>query len=383
LSTVYVRFAAHRLAQLQRSPLLEKLVARASHVAPVADWRAEAYRLIAPGAPLPSVAAALLHAGGEARPAPGSWVCVATPVHFTAGMSSVTLPGDGVLRLRPGEAQALAADFLHVFGGAEVRLSVALAPSLLGSPAPELAAGLPPSPAASLEPSPAPSLSMSPRATLPVSLPPSPSANLPASRSVNLPAGGPASRAASRSGELLCVFGQPMEVVTHDPEAMAGRDVFAFQPIGPDAPRLRRLMSELEMWLFDHEVNRARAATAQPSITGLWLWGGGPTNADVPAVQGWTAGDDPFFAAFGGEPEWPRAPGAGVVVCAEQPGSDDWIAAEQRWLAPAAAALRAGRIERLALSAGERCYSVTSGALLRFWRRPQPWWESFGILPRP
>ncbi len=318
-------------------------MARARDVAHVADWRGEAFRVLAPDSPLPSVAATLLQAGGAAEPVPGSWACVATAVHFSAGMSTVTLPGDGILRLSPDEAQALAADFGRVFDGAEVRLSVRLAPSL--------AASEPASPA------------------------PNRPASLPASRS----ASHSTSHSTSRSPKLLCVFEQPLEVVTHDPEDMVGHDVFAFQPSGPAAPRLRRLMSEMEMWLFDHEVNRARAAIARPSITGLWLWGGGPKGEAVPAVHGWTAGDDPFFAAFGGEPEMPRATDAGVIVCAEQPGSSDWLAVEQRWLAPAAAALRAGRIERLALSAGERCFNVGRHAHLRFWRRPKPWWESYGI----
>ena len=31
-------------------------------------------------------------------------------------------------------------------------------------------------------------------------------------------------------------------------------------PRGPDAVRVRRLMSEMEMWLFDHAVNESRRA---------------------------------------------------------------------------------------------------------------------------
>jgi hypothetical protein len=170
-----------------------------------------------------------------------------------------------------------------------------------------------------------------------------------------------------------------MAVSTHDPESVAGHDVFAFQPTGPAAPALRRLMSEMEMWLFDHEVNLARASEAQPPITGLWLWGGGSSDERLPAVQGFTAGADPFFAAFGGERQFPHAAGAGVVVCAEQPGAGDWLEVEQRWLAPAAAALRAGRITCLKLSAAGRCFSVGRGGYLRFWRRARPWWESYGI----
>ena len=181
----------------------------------------------------------------------------------------------------------------------------------------------------------------------------------------------------SRSGELLYLSREPLQVATHDPEVVAGRDVFDFQPAGPAGPRLRRLMSEMEMWLFDHAVNRFRAAGAVPPITGLWLWGGGAAGEPGPSVRGWTAGRDPLFAAFGSETGFPREAGPGVVVCGELPGSTEWPQVEERWLAPAASALRSGRIERLDLSAGRRRFSIPSGPRWRFWRRTRPWWESF------
>lgn len=306
MSTVYIRFAAHGSDALQRSPLLEQLVARATTAVQVANWRADAFHVLAPGGtPMPPIAAAALLAAAGAGA--GAWVCVATPVHLSAGMSSVTLPRDGVLDLGPSEADTLAADFNRVFGGAGMRLTV------------------------------------------------------------------------GRAAVLLCVFDATLEVEMHDPETVAGHDLFGFQPAGTDGPRLRRLMSEIEMWLFDHEVNRARMANSRPPVTGLWLWGGGNTPAAIPAVSGWTAGQDPFFAAFGSEQQWPQETGAGVVVCTQQPGSRGWLEVEQRWLAPAVAALKSGRIKKLELSAADRRISVAAGPTLRFWRRPRPWWESFEV----
>jgi hypothetical protein len=285
--------------------MLEGLIARASTSAGVADWRAEAFRVIAPDeTTMPPIAAAALRAAPP--DGSGAWVCIATPVHFSAGLSSVTLPHDGILELSPEEADTLAADFNRTFVGAGMRLSV------------------------------------------------------------------------NRSSVLLCVFDQMLEATTHDPEAMAGSDVFGFQPSGVDAPRLRRLMSEMEMWLFDHQVNRARAANARQPITGLWLWGGGAIGS-FPAVRGWTAGPDPFFAAFGDETRFPREADSGVVVCTDHPGSSTWPAVERRWIAPALAAMKSGRMKRLDLSAANRRFSVGRGPNWRFWRRPRPWWESFGM----
>ena len=282
------------------------MLTRAPRPVAVADWRSDAFRVIAPaGTPVPPVAAAARHGlpGGEG----GTWVCVATPVHMRAGMSSVTLPPDGILDLQLPEAAQLAAGYNRTFAGSWPRLVV------------------------------------------------------------------------GRTGVLLAEFDKPLAALTHDPERVRGGDPFGALPSGADGPRLRRVMSEIEMWLFGHEVNLARQAQALQPITGLWLWGGGPTAARLPSVFGWTAGRDPLFCAFRDVADWPGEGGPGVVVCDAEPGSQDWVEIERRWLDPAVAALRAGRIGRLEFSAAALRYGIGPGARLRFWRRAKPWWESFGL----
>ncbi len=57
MSSQYFRFVARDIAHV-RAPLLEQLIARADAWAPVADWRADAFRAIAPQAGgMPAVAA--------------------------------------------------------------------------------------------------------------------------------------------------------------------------------------------------------------------------------------------------------------------------------------------------------------------------------------
>src|SRR5436309_3538381 len=134
--------------------MLERLVARSADSSRVEDWRREAFRIIAPGAQrMPPVAATVVRELGS-RVERAVWGCVATPVHLSAGMQSVTMPANGILELARVEADALSADFNRVFGGAGVRLSVA------------------------------------------------------------------------RSATLCCLFDDPIEVVTHDPEEAEGHDVF-------------------------------------------------------------------------------------------------------------------------------------------------------------
>ncbi len=238
MSSHYFRFS-HRAVHRQRSALLERLLARADRSVAVADWRADAFRAIAPPSiVMPGVAAAALYA--ERGPVDAASVFLATPVHYVAEMSNVRLAADGILSLRRPEAEALAVDFNRVWSDAGIRL-------LNGGCA-----------------------------------------------------------------ELFCAFDQPTEAATADPEDVLDQHIADHLPAGAAAPRLRQLMSEIEMWLFEHPVNRERIAQAAPALSGLWLWGGGPALASLPAVNGWTAGADPFFKAFVARPEparpSPRAP---------------------------------------------------------------------------
>ncbi|HWW30389.1 MAG TPA: hypothetical protein VNY80_10265 [Steroidobacteraceae bacterium] len=179
---------------------------------------------------------------------------------------------------------------------------------------------------------------------------------------------------AGRCADLYCIFDRALQVTTCDPQDVLNLPIAEYLPAGPDAPALRRLMSEIEMWLFEHAVNGARGGPGLEPITGLWLWGGGAPLASLPKVQGFCAGDDVFFHIFAGG----VAPGgAGVIVVPEVPGTEAWRDAESRWLGPAIAELRSGKISRLDLSAGTRCFSVTARASRRFWRARKPWWEFF------
>jgi hypothetical protein len=302
LSIVYFRITARGAHSHARAPSLERLLARADGPGDAADWRARAFRLIArEGACVPSVATAAL-APGASR-APGSWVCVATPVHLLAGMTSIGMAADGVLEIEPVEADALAADFNRVFAGGGVSLE------------------------------------------------------------------------RGRDALLLCRFDEPLRVTTSAPEEAAGHDLWAYLPRGEDAARLRSLTSEIEMWLFDHAVNRRRREAQRPEINALWLWGGGAADAEPPAVNGWTAGDDPLFGSFAPVSRYPGASTSGVVAVPDWPGSAAWQDVEERWLAPAVVDLRAGRLQRIDLSARRRCMRLNARAMWRFWRRARPWWE--------
>jgi hypothetical protein len=181
---------------------------------------------------------------------------------------------------------------------------------------------------------------------------------------------------AADSGVLFVLWDRPLTVVTRDPEDMRDSHLHHYFPSGKDAGPLRQLMSEIEMWLFDHPVNRVRLQAGSAAITGLWLWGGGPPIAARPDVDGRGAGDDPFFASLMRRGENNGSDSA-VIVAADEPGSDAWRDIEANWLTPGIEQLRDGRLTRIDLSAGSTAFQVTARRSWRFWQRPQPWWEYF------
>jgi hypothetical protein len=313
VSTHYFRFTHRGAGDRQRARLLEGLLARADAPSVVTDWRADAYRIIAPTAhAMPGLGAAALCA--ELGSVDAASVFIATPVHYLAEMSDVRLAAEGLLSLDPTEAEALAADFNRVWHDAGIRL-------IAGRP--QAAAGMGPT-------------------------------------------------------HLFCAADRALHAETRDPEDVLDRHIAEYLPAGADAPRLRQLMSEIEMWLFEHAVNRTRVLRAAPPISGLWLWGGGPALASLPPVEGWTVGTDVFFNAFGARPTASsEANTAGIVVIDDEPGSQAGREAELRWLERSLGDLNSGRISRLDLSAGGRCFSVKGRWNRRPWRRRRPWWEVF------
>ena len=71
-----------------------------------------------------------------------------------------------------------------------------------------------------------------------------------------------------------------------------------YMPSGQDASDYRRLVSEVEMALHDHEVNLRRQAQGLQPINCLWFWGGGhaPEQSTVPHPPLFTT--DPLLTGY-------------------------------------------------------------------------------------
>jgi hypothetical protein len=319
-------------AGLPRLPLFESTLARARVTALAPDWRrwlaarnaSVAARTLAPSAAVAAAWPARLAVGA----APGQ-VWLATPVHYFAGLDSVHLHPAGLLRLDSAQQQRLVDDFAQVFAGSTWELRA------LGQ------------------------------------------------------------------RELL-LSGPAIEASGADPAYFAGSDPTAGLPRGEGAGTLRRLGAEMEMWLYEHPVNAERARRGELPVTTFWLWGAGP-NSTVPAAPVATSvaiasaaaqlyGCDTYAEALwrlqgGAVHALPAAFDASVLAARSdsvflypllQPQglTAALLQFEQRWLPGALRAVRQRRASVLRLLIGPRAYSVRWLDLVRFWRRPRPWWET-------
>ena len=185
-----------------------------------------------------------------------------------------------------------------------------------------------------------------------------------------------------------------LDFAARESATLAGRDLFPFLPDGPDGAFVRRLLTELQMSLHDHPVNRARERAGRLAVNSLWLWGGGRLDDSVSARVRALAGRVPSLrsddavlrglwrlagADAGTLPGSLGAIAPGVIAtrafenaasvadaarCAEL-----LQRAEAEWLRPALAGLKSNAIERVRFAPGSGIWSLDRRGLLRWWRR--------------
>ncbi|HXW74299.1 MAG TPA: hypothetical protein VEK10_05760 [Steroidobacteraceae bacterium] len=207
------------------------------------------------------------------------------------------------------------------------------------------------------------------------------------------------------SGDFLLTTPGVAPLPTVEPARCVGADLAQALPQGGAAAPLRRLVTEIEMWLHAQPLNEARQQRREPPVTTLWPWGA-DGQALPAAATAWPSqpplayGRDAWLAGLwhlAGEAcrATPRhlgevlahaqTPRALVVaqVAAELQGSPHSSAADalarldERLIAPALEALRRGRLERATLILND--VRVTLGRTSRFklWRRPRAGLASF------
>jgi hypothetical protein len=182
----------------------------------------------------------------------------------------------------------------------------------------------------------------------------------------------------------------PVEVGTADPARLLGAEIGPALP-GAEAPELRRLWTEIEMWLHGSQSNEARERSRRRRITALWLWGNehgprselklSPTDTaflgEDPIIRGLACGEGQEIKASSFS-ELPVRQAQAFVEFAPLTGGEpeSLPELEKNWFAPARRALGDGRLEYVQVIANDRLFTVRPRAGLKFWRPRHGWLES-------
>ena len=182
-------------------------------------------------------------------------------------------------------------------------------------------------------------------------------------------------------------------VASVDPARLLDADIGRALPTGPSAGELRRLGTEIEMWLHGAAANVAREHRRQRRVSALWLWGGGAGTEEVREVgparvteSGAVSffGGDPYLTAIAGTPASPPPVSLGemaatagrcVVELAPMSGrkEESLAALEADWFGPAREALSRGDIGSVDVIVNDCCFRVAARAGWRWWRRRSSW----------
>jgi hypothetical protein len=176
-----------------------------------------------------------------------------------------------------------------------------------------------------------------------------------------------------------------------------GKSIDALLPAGGDGKRFVSLSNEAQMLLFEHPVNEARESAGLPIINSLWFWGGGylPASVRRPFARIWAneyltrsvslMSGTPIDTLPEAGTAWlssPVATGECAMIldqlrsAAQYGDIYRWREAlqqlERDWFMPLLAALQAGKLKRLSVTAlgeGRLCNAtVRRSDLWKFWR---------------
>lgn len=185
-----------------------------------------------------------------------------------------------------------------------------------------------------------------------------------------------------------------------DPARSLGSEIGPALP-GREASELRRLWTEIEMWLHGAAFNSVRERAGRRRVSALWLWGAESSattrGATGPGrVSAGFYGGDPLISALsrqvaGGEravpKDWAQVDSSTPHVVLEfaaltgEP-HESLEALNANWCAPAQAALIAGQLPEVELLANDLLFRVGARSHWKFWRSRRSWLAQLGTGAR-
>lgn len=161
------------------------------------------------------------------------------------------------------------------------------------------------------------------------------------------------------------------------PEDALGTDLFDHLAEGDAGRRWRSLLTEAQVVLHNHPWNARRIDAGKRPVNSLWFWGAGVLPEAVRSTHARVHGGDELACALaqaaGNAAPLPQAFDAGEgSALFDLTAMRETATLEDAWLRPAIAALRAGRIDALALDMADGAvFELRRGQRWRFWRRPR------------
>lgn len=169
-----------------------------------------------------------------------------------------------------------------------------------------------------------------------------------------------------------------------NPASIANQAVTEFMPSGPDEMPVRKLMTEIQMLLYEHPVNLAREAAGRPAINTLWLWGGGhlpeqvtrsPARviAGLPLARGLAKLAGKHSESWSADLNLSWVSGDELIALSLHDFGGDVARLERELVAPIWRAVRRGRIRQVHFyPGGKRVFALTRRTAFQFWRRARP-----------
>jgi hypothetical protein len=181
---------------------------------------------------------------------------------------------------------------------------------------------------------------------------------------------------------------------THPLTDVINQDIRKLMPYGRQAKNWHALLTEIQMLLYNSEINRQRELAGRPEINSVWFWGGGRVSATLLSPAEGIYANDPltrglarcaqtgvsFFPDTAAD--WLESAGAeassllvidrlryAVIDRDFHSWSEQLQQLDRDWLEACIQWLKKGQIDRILLYPGNgRTYLLTAGDLRRFWR---------------